>query len=106
MVVKAGKEFRRIRVPVHEADVREEESGRDVDGATRVENFGGMVLLPDELEQGATLETKLGVQLFIFLNRCPAIVHLDRAYSQLLVSGSGVPEGEEEGQVPTWNSET
>ena len=61
MAVKAEKEFHRIQVPVHEADEQEEESGRDVDGATQVENFGGMVLLPDDLEQGATLETKLGV---------------------------------------------
>ncbi len=29
-----------------------------------------------------------------------------RAYSQLLISGSGVPEGEDEGQVPAWKSET
>jgi len=101
-----GKEFRRIWVPVHEADVQEEESGHDGNRAPRVENFVGMVLLPAQLEQSTTLETKLGVQLFIFLNRCPAIAHLDRAYSQPPVSGSGVPVGEEEGQVPAWNSET
>jgi len=31
---------------------------------------------------------------------------LDRAYSHLLVPGSGGPEGEDEGQAPAWNSET
>jgi hypothetical protein len=33
-------------------------------------------------------------------------VHLDYAYSQVLVSGSGVPASEEEGQVPASNFET
>lgn len=31
---------------------------------------------------------------------------LSCAYSQRLVSGSGTPSGEEEGQVPSWNFET
>jgi hypothetical protein len=30
----------------------------------------------------------------------------DRAYSQVLSSGSGVSKGDEEGQVPAWKSAT
>ena len=46
---------------VNENDMRKKEGGRDVNGATRVEDFARMIFLLDEFEKAATLEAKVAI---------------------------------------------
>lgn len=85
-----GKEVHRLRILVDENDMREIESGCEVDGAPRVESFLGMILLKDELKQAASLEADVGIGLLIPGKDGFAVVHpVMIFYFTLIAVGEG-----------------